>query len=86
MRPNKQNKKIKQTKQKKVKQKIYLQNDAKSKQKEKTNREEIRTTKDKIEKGLRDKKLKRHDGRWGSHQELYITKILRISLGQSLKW
>ena len=61
---------------------IYLQDDAKSKQKEKTKSKNKRKQ-DMIGKGLRDVKIK--ETRLGSYEELYITMVLRILLGQSLK-
>ena len=61
-----------------------MQDDAKSKQKEKTKREKIGKTKQRIGKSLKDEEFK--ETQLGSHEELYIKLlILRILLGQSLK-
>ena len=61
-----------------------MQDDAKSKQKEKTKREKIGKTRQRIGKSLRDEEFK--ETQLVSHEELYIKLlILRILLGQSLK-
>ena len=61
-----------------------MQDDAKSKQKEKTKREKIGKTRQRIGKSLKDEEFK--ETQLGSHEELYIKLlILRILLGKSLK-
>ena len=75
-------KKIKEKIKQANKQKIYFQNDAKSRQKERTKRDK---KDNKTEDWKKKNEMKIKETWLGSYEELYITMASRILLGQNLK-